>query len=243
MNRILTVFFLLISLGLSAQQPPTKVMVCLYERIDFSTDFPLTEIGNINAIGELEVYDSLTALLSAVLERYSSMSIVFDVLSPEQSYYFTKRATKSDLDNPSHYGIDLSSINNREYSVFMNQHNADYVLFVNYYSIKKYRIPEADMEAFKRVVSPDELYLIEQVSKKRPIYSEHLIDFDFYDQYKNRFLSKGRYAIPILRYNPRTLGKKGLDFETIEKTYGELANKLYSELAKEIQNKEEEENH
>ncbi len=243
MNGILTAFFLLLSLVLSAQQPPTKVMVCLYERIDFNTDFPLAEIGNINTISELEVYDSLTSLLSIVLERYRSTSIVFDVLTPEQSYYFTKRATKSDLDNPSHYGIDLSSINNREYALFMNQHNADYVLFINYYSIKKYRIPEADMEAFKRVVSPDELYLIEEVAKKRPIYSEHLIDFDIYDQYKNRFLSKGRYVIPIVRYNPRTLGKKGLDFETIEKTYGQLVNKLYTELAKEIQNKEQQENH
>lgn len=111
-------------------------MVCLYERIDFNTDFPLAEIGNINTISELEVYDSLTSLLSIVLERYRSTSIVFDVLTPEQSYYFTKRATKSDLDNPSHYGIDLSSINNREYALFMNQHNADYVLFINYYSIK-----------------------------------------------------------------------------------------------------------
>ena len=84
-------FFLFSAIHLSAQKPTINVVVCLYERIDFNTDYPLTEIGNINEVDESKVYDSLIALLGKQFELYSNRNVQFEVLTPEQSYYFTQK--------------------------------------------------------------------------------------------------------------------------------------------------------
>lgn len=234
MKCLLIGFLLSLSVNVLAQKSTVRVVVCLYERIDFNTDYPLSELGEINNIDDLKVYDSLIKLLGSQLTLFSNRDVVYEVLNQQESYYFTQKAKKYEMSNPSRKGIDLSNISYREFAVFMDNHKADYILFINYYSIDKYRIDENTMELLKRTTSSQSLPLL-MANRSRPFYSEHLIDFDVFDQNKNLFFSKGRFASPIVKYDPSTLNDKGLDFKTIKKSYKELANKIWQEIAKEVE--------
>ncbi len=229
MKYLLIVSSFLLATNLSAQKATTRVVVCLYERLDFNTDFPISEIGDINKIDELLVYDSLRSLLGGQLAEFSSQEVVFEVLTPNESYYFEQKGLKKEMSNPSRKGIDLNSISDREFWVFMNNHQADYLLFVNYYQIDKFRVDDEQMEILKRTIPS--FYLVSALSeRKAPKYSEHLIDFDVFDVNKQRILSFGNFGIPILKFKPETMALKGLDFYTIKKTYRNLAKKLWEEL-------------
>jgi hypothetical protein len=233
MRILLYLFLLTIGTAATAQKKQLKVVVCLYDRIDFTTDFPLSEIGFVNNIADTDVYDSLTAIFRNQMNLLKSKAVDFEVLSPQESYYFSQKGKRYQMSNPSRKGIDLSGISDREYGVFMNNHQADFILFINYYSINKYRIPEDEMEAFKRRITAEELFYLEGSSnRRRPFYSQHLIDFDIFDANKNRLLSKGRYAIPRTPYEAQSLVKKGLGFSEIGKSYRQLAKKLEQEILK-----------
>lgn len=227
MRSLLYLLLLTISIAANAQRKQLKVVVCLYDRIDFSTDFPLSEVGFINNVEGTEVYDSLIAIFRNQLNAQKSDAVDFEVLTPQESYYFSQKGKRYQMSNPSRRGIDLSDISDREYWVFMNNHQADFILFVNYYDISKYRITEEEMEAFKRRVSAEELFYLEGSStRRRPFYSQHLIDFDIFNSNKNRLLSKGRYPIPQTPYEAQSLVKKGLGFSEVSKSYKQLAKKL-----------------
>ena len=112
MKHLLIVFSFLLATNLSAQKATTRVVVCLYERLDFNTDFPISEIGDINKIDELLVYDSLRSLLGGQLAEFSSQEVVFEVLTPNESYYFEQKGLKKESRNGYDYwqGITITEI-------------------------------------------------------------------------------------------------------------------------------------
>lgn len=222
--------FLLVSMQLVSfgQFDKRKVLVVVYDRIDFSTDYSLNEIARANSIRGDEVYDTLINSLLNVLEAIDNGNISFSQVSEGEYQFIQSKIEKVAMKKPSRQGVVLDNISNKEFNYLLSKNNADFVLFINYYQFEKVRVPEDEKEGLARkLLETQNSGSIEG----RLFYSRHLLDFEVYTKDKKRVLAKGRYELPMPGINVKNYKYEGKDVASIKMGYLRYSTWISNEIS------------
>ncbi|MCB0408725.1 MAG: hypothetical protein KDD29_00800 [Flavobacteriales bacterium] len=168
------------SLSLSVFAQKQKVLVVPYTRFQLVSDFQLEEIASFNNCSSTEVFDVYQTSLSSTLtlNQNNKYELVFMSDSHFQLYKRYIQYKMDKFNGKNFNGSDLSSLPNDVFKELLSSENADFILFINWYQIKK---------AVHTTYTGDR--------NKRNKFSQHFIDFDVYNSKKEKIYGKGNLKL------------------------------------------------
>lgn len=213
----LFVFTFLVNLSeVSAQKK--RILVVPFTRFQFVSEFKLEEIAIYNNSSPEKVFDLYQNELANVFSSFNNEKYIFVPISPE-NYNIYKRYIKygiAKFDGRKYNGSNLSNFLDDDFSNLLSIESADYILFLNWYSIQK---------------AVHTSFLGDR--NKRNKYSLHLIDYDVYNHQKEKILGKGNVTLNCGDFpSPSVIEHKSLNAKEMAVCYKDYFNDLIKELNK-----------
>jgi hypothetical protein len=230
MKKIVTLLLLLIHFVSFSQTTKKKVLVVLYDQVDFSTNISLEAVANNNSMKSYKVYDSLITMLNNTLSNYDGEEIIFEPMPLGEKNFINANTSKSYVKKPTHFGVSLDKISNKEFNYILTKNDADFVLFVNFYQFLKQGVPKYDKEMLEMRLAKLNLPK-DAISNRRIYYSKHLVDFEVFGKDKKLLLAKRKFRIPLPPINHLNYKHEGKDFETILNGYVRFSIWLSSNIS------------
>lgn len=176
------------------------VLIVPFNRFDFHTEFSLHEIADQNRVEVKDVYDLfkqslLNSFVSSDCETYQ-----YRIISDFHLNYLKRRITYSMSRKPMHYSVDLSMVQSSDLKQVMDDYQASYVLFLNWYHIKK------DNKA------------VTTEGYRSSGMSRHFIDYEVYNSDKDVLLWAHEHTFET-NLNKEILKTMGLRVVDLQKTY------------------------
>jgi hypothetical protein len=227
MKSILTFLLLSICLVSFGQEGKKKVLVVLYDQVDLSTQFTLSELGKTNLVPPSVVYDSLISVFMNAFIAYNGDRVTYESLAHGENTFIKSNTSKSNVKKPSRFGISLSRISNVEFNYLLTKNEADYIVFVNFYQFKKRRIPDDEKEGLRlNLIKRNIPFDID----RKLYYSEHLIDFELFGKNKELLYANGRFEIAVPPISHKNFLLEGKDFATVRIGYDRFVAWFAKEL-------------
>lgn len=202
----------------SAQQnQKKKIVVVPYHRFEFNSNIDLNTIANQNSTSAEKIFPLYQSQLTQSLNDYQDENFEFIGVNPlawKKHKKFVQYQYAS-FKGKKYYGTDLKLLNNREFEHLLQEHEADFIVFFNWYQIKK-----------KRKV-------LDKIGYK---YSVHYIDFDVYNLFKKKIMGIGRKKIVCDAPNMENIEYQLLRVEELKSGYQKLAKEIISSLNQPIKN-------
>lgn len=185
MRNLITILIVLVSFGMHAQDNATfqkkKVLIIPMNRMAFQSEVPLSDIGEINEIKSSEVFNTyqeeiIGSFIDVQDDNFEFVNVDMSVFNPLKQYLdfgYSKGRKKR------YYTVSIDRIPKSSFEHLMEYHQADFVLFVNWYSIKK------------------ETYLTIGKKNNRLPYSGHYIDYDVYNLFGQKVFGEGNLKAKI----------------------------------------------
>lgn len=198
---------LLFTTCLSFAQESKKVLIIPFGRLDFDTEYTLSEMAEINGIEEKEVFNAYKETFLNAFSNLNNSEIQF-VNEPAAYKEFKRKITKAytKKNKPNYYAVNLSKVDTVAFRAFMQQQQADYILFINWYRIIK------------------EIYQVIGEKPPRKPYSGHFVDFDLYDNSLNKIEGKGKHRLAFGVSDKSEIVFKSLRLKELKKGYNNFAN-------------------
>lgn len=217
-NIFVIIFLLNFGFNNSFYAQKQRVIIIPYDRFQFVSQYPLEQIALINNVEQSGVF---SVYQQNLLESFSSCNneeIEFIGLTPTQQLALRKK-TKYQLekfDGKKYNATNLSLLSIEELKNILAEHQADYILFVNWYSIEK---------------SVHTAYVGD--NNKRYPFSNHKIDFDLYNKEKIKILGKGNIRINCGEFpSNQLIEEKSLKASSLKNCYKQLVSDLTMLLKK-----------
>jgi len=193
-----------------------RIIIVPYTRFQFTSEFNLDEIANHNNTSSSNVFELYQKEMNVAFANYKNNDFEFVPISAS-SYQKHKRFIQYKLDkfNGKKYNSsNLKSFDNEDFKAFLVTNNADYVVFINWYSIQK---------------SVFTTYMGDR--NKRNKYSTHLIDYDVYNNEKVKILGKGNIELDCGSFpSASIIEHKCLNAEELKNCYANFLNEICQEL-------------
>lgn len=194
-----------------------KILVVPYTRFQFVSEYNLSEIAQINNVTEQEVFNQYTKGLSDAFLTYKNEQFEFEMIA-EIDYLSLKKLVKYDIEKfkgRKYNASNLSLVEVDKLAGFLNQHQAKYILFVNWYNIEK---------IVHTTYTGD--------NNKRNAFSIHKLDVDVYNSKKEKIIGKGNAKLDCGEFpSAAMIEEKGLKASSLVSCYGNLINDLLKELS------------
>lgn len=174
------------------------ILIVPFNRFEFHTEYPLHEIADANEVGKYEVFDLYRNNFLNTIATHECTAFRFKVINAVNLSFLTYRVSYEDDKKYGYYASNLSRLTVADLQRIMHTYNADYILFVNLYQVKK--------EIF---------FGMGKASLGAP-FSSHFIDFDIYNAQKERLGWQQRYEIENL-LTTESLARKGLHSSDLKK--------------------------
>jgi len=68
---------------------------------------------------------------------YKGEEVIFEQMPLGEKKFLSAVTSKSYVKKPTHYGVSLNKISNKEFNYILSKNGADFVLFVNFYQFLK----------------------------------------------------------------------------------------------------------
>jgi len=194
-----------------------RILVVLYDRFQFVSQYPLEEIAAVNQVELSEVFNEYQKNTLEAFTGFSNDSVEFVPL-PLITYLSLRKQTKYQLDkfNGKKYNAtNLSLLSLENFHDILQQQQADFILFVNWYNIEK---------------NAHTVYVGD--NNKRYPFSQHKIDYDVYNQQKQKVIGKGNVKINCGQFpSAELVQEKSLKAASLKGCYTDLINELLKELS------------
>lgn len=194
----------------------TRVIVVPFTRFQLVSDFSLEEIAEINDINSSEVYSTYVNELQNTFSQSSTEQVSFNPISP-QKYAEIKKYIQYQLDKfkgRNYNATNLSLLSNDLFKSVLFEENATHIMFLNWYTISK---------------SIHTAYVGDR--NKRQKFSTHAMDYDVYDQNKNRVLGKSKAELWCGDFpNASMIKNKSLKASELSVCYSKFINELIEDL-------------
>ncbi len=218
-------FLILLSLvfivGFSQTSNKKKVLIVPYGRFDFVSDYTLEEIANKNNIPATEVFNQYQIAVMNAFKNYKDENFEFELITNE-TYNIIKKYLKRRMGKfkgKKYYASNIKVVPDSIFNKFMTNQHTDFVVFINWYSIKK------------------SVYISLNSNKKRSPFSIHLFDFDIYNLFKQKLFGKGEFKIVCNAPSNESVNKKLLDLKSLNVGYKFLAKYIVTILNRPIASK------
>lgn len=194
-----------------------KILVVPYTRFQFVSEYNLSEIAQINNITEQEVFNQYTKSLSDAFLMFNNEQFEFEMLA-EIDYLSLKKLVKYDIEKfkgKKYNASNLSLVEIDKLTELLSQHQAKYILFVNWYNIEK---------------TVHTAYVGD--NNQRNAFSIHKLDVDIYNSKKEKIIGKGNAKLDCGEFpSAAMIEEKGLKASSLINCYNNLINNLLKELS------------
>lgn len=192
-----------------------RVLVVPYTRFQFVSEFSLEEIAIHNNVNSDEVFSIYQNELNVAFAGYKNLTFI--PISSD-SYAKIKKYIRYNIDKfkgRKYNASNLSLLPDDVYKNLLEENNATYILFVNWYKISK---------------SVHTVYVGDR--NKRAKYSTHLIDYDVYNNDKIKILGKANIQLKCGDFPSQSvINHKSLNAKELTVCYKDLLDELAKELS------------
>lgn len=207
--------FLVASLSSSLFAQSKRVLVVPYTRFQFVSEFSLEEIAMHNDVKSDEVFSVYQSELNTAFTGYENLTFI--PISSED-YGEIKKFIRYNIDKfkgRKYNASNLSLLPDEAYKSLLEENNASYILFINWYKISK---------------SVHTVYVGDR--NKRTKYSTHLIDYDIYNREKVKISGKANYPLKCGDFPTQSvINHKSLNAKELTVCYKSLLDELAKELS------------
>ncbi len=194
-----------------------KILVVPFTRFQLVSEYKLSDIAQINRVIESEVFDQYTLSLKHAFQSYNSDLFEFEILNT-QDYLTIKKLVKYEIQkfNGRKYNAsNLSLVNDSIFSSMLTKNRAEYIVFVNWYVIQK----------------NVHISYVGDSNKRHP-FASHKLDFDVYNNKKEKIIGKGNAKLDCGGFPPITMiEEKCLKANSLANCYQGLIGDLLKELS------------
>jgi hypothetical protein len=194
-----------------------RILVVLYDRFQFASQYSLEEIAKVNEVEQSAVFLEYQKNITEAFTTFSNDNFEF-VSLPSITYLSLRKQTKYQLekfDGKKYNATNLSLLSFESFQEILQQNQADFILFVNWYSIEK---------------NVHTAYVGD--NNKRFPFSLHKIDYDVYNQQKQKVVGKGNVKLQCGQFpSAEMVQEKSLKATSLKGCYADLINELLKELS------------
>ena len=220
-KTIFTLTYLLIITSSFAQTSNKKrVLVIPPSRFEFVSEFDLEVIAEKNNVTVAKVFVTYEKALLNTFTKYNDENFEFVPVEAAALRPYKKMVKyKYGKFNGKHYnGVDLKLFSEADFTKLLEQHNADFVIFITWYDIQK--------ESFTRKGN----------SFKRQKYAGHYLDYDIYNLFKQHVAGGGKVKAEGAEVpNDLEVSFKLLRVKELELAYTNFITKVVEQLNKPIE--------
>lgn len=203
--------------GTAQNSNKKRVLVVPPSRFEFVSQFDLEKIAEKNNIKTSEVFLTYEKALLNSFEEYSDENFEFvPVNSDGFKSYKELIKYKPGKFNGRHYNaIDLSRFSDEEFTAFLEQYQADFVIFITWYDIRK--------QSFSRS------------GIKRVKYAAHFLDYDIYNLFKQQVIGIAKIQAEAPEPNDLQASFSLLRIQEVQVAYSNFIEKVVKQLNKPIE--------
>ena len=189
-----------------------KVLLIPFNRFEFHTELKLSWINAINQMEKDQYYPALRQAFGDAFAMGDFRTIKYIVISDADYTSIMPYIRFSFVGKEGHYSSDLELLSSNIYQKLLDDYKCDFVLIVNWYRILE-RKESVKLKGVRRF----------------GLYSEHLIDYDFYDHKKVR-LSYGSNHKFMVEPTEDNLQYGGVRISELRTEFKKLANDVTEEI-------------
>lgn len=221
MRFIVSIFLVALTFSSIAQTNKKKVLVVPYGRFEFVSKFSLEEIGAKNNIDQSEVFNAYQKAILTVFEGFLDENFEFvettdKLLNPYKKFI---KYEDGKFDGRNHYAIKMRAFPQIEFTKLMEDNDASFVIFINWYDIQKSAFTSRGKK------------------RKRFKYSAHFIDYEIYNLFQQKVIGVGKAKMDLGNPTDKEAAYKGLRLVELEKAYQQLVLAIIETLNKPISEK------
>ena len=189
-----------------------KVLLIPFNRFEFHTELKLSMINDINQMEKDQYYPALVQAFSDAFVLGDFNKVKYFVMSDVDYASIMPYIRFKSVGKEGHYNSDLELLHQNIYQKLLEDYDCDFVLIINWYRILE-RKESVKLKGGRRF----------------GIYTEHLIDYDFYDDQKHR-LSYGANKKFKVKPTVDNLEYGGVRISELRTVFKELADNISEEI-------------
>jgi len=162
--------------GFSQTSNKKKVLVIPYGRFEFTSEFTIEDIAAKNDIEASMVFNAYQKAILNQFELYKDENFQFSPITSAAYKPYRKYIKYVDgkFKGKHHYSVNIKQFPKTEFSKLMEEHDASFVVFLNWYQIKK------------------ESLITKGKKKKRYRYGAHYVDYEIYNLFQQKVIGVGK---------------------------------------------------
>ncbi|MBL4594216.1 MAG: hypothetical protein JKX68_10430, partial [Flavobacteriales bacterium] len=166
----------LICSGFTQISNKKRVLVIPPNRFEFVSEFDLEEIAVKNEITASKVFLTYEKALLNSFKDYSDENFEFVPVEAAKLKPYKKliKYKYGKFKGKGHNSVDLKKFSEADFTKLLEEHNADFVIFITWYDIQK--------ESFTR----------KGKHSKRTDYAAHYLDYDIFNLFKQQIAGDGK---------------------------------------------------
>ena len=190
-----------------------KILLIPFSRFEFHTELKLSWINGINQMEKDQYYPALKQAFGDGFVFGDFKKIKYALISDADYTSIIPYIKFAVVSKEGHYASDLELLHQNIYQKILEDYDCDFVLIFNWYRILERK------ESVKN-----------KGARKFGVYTEHLIDYDFYDNKKHR-LSYGANKKFMVVPTVENLQYGGVRISELRSVYKKLAVDITKEIS------------
>lgn len=218
MKYFLSIFITIVAFtGVAQNSNKKRVLVVPPSRFEFISKFKLEKIAEKNNIKPSEVFLTYEKTLLNSFETYTDDNFEFVPIDTKGAkIYKGKIKYKAGKFNGKNYNaVDLNRFSEEEFTKFLEQYQADFILFITWYDIQKQNYSRSGVKKVK--------------------YAAHFMDFDIYNLFKQQVVGIAKVQAEAPEPNDLQASFSLLRVQEVETAYTNFIGKVVDQLNKPIE--------
>jgi len=217
MKNIFSIFLTIIAVtGIAQNSNKKRVLVIPPSRFEFFSEFDLKKIAEKNGITPSEVFLTYEKAMLNSFESYKDDNFEFVSIDTDglKSYKSFIKYKAGKFNGKNYNAVDLSRFSTENFTMFLEQHQADFIIFITWYDIQKQNYSRSGI--------------------KRVKYAAHFLDFDVYNLFKQHVVGLAKVQAEAPEPNDLQASFSLLRIEEVKVAYENFIEKVVEQLNKPI---------
>jgi len=218
MKYIFALFLIIITvLGIAQNSNKKRVLVIPPSRFEFVSEFDLKKIAEKNEVSPSEVFLTYEKELLNSFENYKDENFEFVSIDSDglKTYKNLIKYKAGKFNGRNYNAVDLTRFSEENFTNFLEQYQADFVIFITWYDIQKQNYSRSGM--------------------KRVKYAAHYIDFDVYNLFKQQVVGLAKVQAEAPEPNDLQASFSLLRVKELKLAYPNFIGKVVEQLNKPIE--------
>lgn len=218
MKYIFALFLIIITvLGIAQNSNKKRVLVIPPSRFEFVSEFDLKKIAEKNEVSPSEVFLTYEKELLNSFENYKDENFEFVSIDSDglKTYKNLIKYKAGKFNGRNYNSVDLTRFSEENFTNFLEQYQADFVIFITWYDIQKQNYSRSGM--------------------KRVKYAAHYIDFDVYNLFKQQVVGLAKVQAEAPEPNDLQASFSLLRVKELKLAYPNFIGKVVEQLNKPIE--------